>query len=264
MMTKYLKNKGYKNIISTNMYVIAEGSLPICLCAHMDTVFDKPPTVFFYDQEKSTLWSPHGLGADDRAGIYAIIELLERGYRPSIILTDMEEKGGIGAEALVKRFPDCPFEDCRAIIQLDRQGKDDAVYYDCDNKSFEKKITSYGFKTQWGTFTDISIIAPKWKVAAVNLSVGYYDEHRTIETLNTKQLDNTIRKVERMLKDSEKWLSYAYIPFIYPENYFVKFKDYCAICNKEITNNDIFHSYKTDNPFADIRICEECYDAYCK
>ena len=261
-MIKYLKNKGYTNIISNNMYVIAEGNLPICLCAHMDTVFEKPPTTFYYDQEQTILWSPDGLGADDRAGNYAIIELLERGYRPSIILTDLEEKGGIGAETLVNKFPDCPFEECKAIIQLDRQGKNDAVYYDCDNSDFEKKITSYGFNTQWGTFTDISIIAPQWKIAAVNLSVAYYNEHQKIETLNMRELESTIKKVERILKDCNNWPSYAYIPFIYPNDYFLNFKDYCAICNKQIPAEMGHYSYKIENPFSNLKICENCYNTY--
>ena len=247
------------------MYMIAEGELPICLCAHMDTIFDKLPDTIYYDQEKNVMWSPQGLGADDRAGNYAIIELLERGYRPSIILTDMEEKGGLGAEALISRFPECPFVDCRAIIQLDRQGKDDAVYYDCDNKTFEKKITLYGFKTQWGTFTDISIIAPAWKIAAVNLSVGYYNEHRLIETLNLKQLESTIKKVERILKDCGKWPSYAYIPFVYPENYFT---EYCIVCNKVIPKDEgyyYYHSQGTGRPIAsdNFKLCKECYEKYC-
>ena len=259
-MVKYLKNKGYKNIVSNNMFVIAEGNLPICLCAHMDTVFTKSPTTFYYDNSAQVLWSPQGLGADDRAGNFAIIQLLERGYRPHIILTDLEEKGGVGAETLIKFYPDCPFEDCRAIIQLDRQGKNDAVYYDCDNKDFEKLITSYGFKTQWGTFTDISIIAPQWKIAAVNLSVGYYDEHRPIETLNMKQLFDTIAKVGYILNDCKEWMSYAYIPFDYSQ--FMFNDTHCAFCNIEIPSGEGHLCYTSYNPHSDLKICNQCYDKY--
>ena len=244
------------------MYIIAEGDLPVCLCAHIDTVFSHLPETFYYDQEKSVLWSPQGLGADDRAGNYAIIELLEKGHKPSIILTDEEEKGGLGAEALIKKFPECPFEDCRAIIQLDRQGKKDAVYYDCDNKDFEKLIISYGFTTAWGTFTDISIIAPQWKIAAVNLSVGYYNEHSVIETLNTRHLDSTISKLDRMLKDCENWLSYAYVPYKYTMDDFMAFNNYCAICSKEIPANEGHYCYNTSNSCANLKICESCYNSY--
>ena len=173
MLVRYLKSKGYKKIISTNMYIIAEGELPVCLIAHIDTVFSKPPVTFYFDKEQNVLWSPDGLGTDDRAGIYAIINLIEAGYRPSLIFTDMEEKGGIGASSLIQKYPDCIFPDCRALIQLDRQGEKDCVFYDCDNDDFVSLIESYGFSEEWGTFTDISIIAPAWKIAAVNLSIGY-------------------------------------------------------------------------------------------
>ena len=241
------------------MFIIAEGDLPICLCAHIDTVFASPPTTFYYDNQKNVLWSPEGLGADDRAGIYAIIELIEEGFRPSIILTDLEERGGIGADTLTKFYPECPFDDCRALIQLDRKGKDEAVYYDCDNKDFEKLITSYGFKTDWGTFTDISIIAPAWKIAAVNLSVGYLNEHQKIETLNLRQLDNTIKKVGRMLRECGKWLSYAYIPFDYSK---MTFNDTCIVCNKKIPANTGHICYSDKNFVSNLVLCDECYNLY--
>lgn len=266
-MMKYLKNKGYKNIISNNMYIIAEGDLPICLCAHMDTVFARQPFNFYYDSEQSVLWSPQGLGADDRAGSYAIIELLEKGYRPSIILTDLEERGGIGADMLVKKYPECPFSDCRALIQLDRRGSKDAVYYECDNQDFEGLISSYGFKTNWGTFTDISIFGPQWEIAAVNLSVGYYNEHEEIEILNMRQLHETISKVEKMLKDCKDWPSYSYIPMVYNFKNMNNFGSYdfgynvCAFCNNPIEGEG-HRCYATPDPISDFRMCDQCYDLY--
>ena len=247
------------------MFVIAEGDLPICLCAHLDTVFAKPPATFYYDPKETVLWSPEGLGADDRAGNYAIIELLERGFRPSIILTDLEEKGGIGADALIKRFPDCPFVDCRAFIQLDRQGEKDAVYYDCDNKEFEKKITSYGFKTDWGTFTDISIFGPQWKIAAVNLSVGYYNEHTYIETLNMSQLHQTIDKVEKILRDCDNWLTYAYIPYKYPVIPGMKewwAQEKCVCCGKPLKQNEGHLCGATSKAEDDFLCCDKCYSEF--
>lgn len=265
-MHRYLKSKGYKDIINNNLYLIAEGDLPVCLCAHLDTVFQFPPTTFYFDKDKTVLWSPDGLGADDRAGCFAIIELIERGYRPSIILTDMEEKGGIGASALIDRFPECPFLNCKALIQLDRQGERDAVYYDCDNEAFEELITSYGFISDWGTFTDISIIAPQWGIAAVNLSVGYFDEHMKIETLNMNYLYATIARVEKMLKNCENWDSYGYIPHIYTSQDagFGIFNPLlnCAICGKELPPDGGHYCHATDNPTKDLKMCDACYKLY--
>ena len=262
-MMKYLKSKGYKNIVNNNMFIIAEGDLPICLCAHIDTVFTKLPHTFYYDQEKTVLWSPQGLGADDRAGNYAIIELLEKGYKPSIILTDLEERGGIGAETLIKKYPEYPFEECKALIQLDRQGSNDAVYYECDNQDFEKLITSYNFITDWGTFTDISIIAPKWGIAAVNISVGYYDEHTIAETLNMRELHNTISKLEDILKDCIDWPSYAYVPHVYSPEEIFAFNNNCVVCNKIIKPEEGYYYDSTGlNDYSGFKICEECYNKY--
>ena len=75
-MQQYLKSK-YDNIITTKDYIIAIGDIPIALVAHMDTVFKVPVSDLYYDRLKGVLWSPDGLGADDRAGIFAILKILQ-------------------------------------------------------------------------------------------------------------------------------------------------------------------------------------------
>jgi putative aminopeptidase FrvX len=80
------------------------------------------------------IWSPDALGADDRAGVFAIIKILQSGLRPHIIFTTDEETGGYGAKALTSNA--CPFQDVRYFIELDRQGALDCVFYNCDNKHF--------------------------------------------------------------------------------------------------------------------------------
>ena len=107
-MTQLIKSK-YDNVIATKDYIIAIGDIPIALVAHMDTVFKFPVSDLYYDQKKGVLWSPEGLGADDRAGIFAIIKILQDGLRPSIILTTGEEEGGVGACAICEKYPECDF-----------------------------------------------------------------------------------------------------------------------------------------------------------
>ena len=107
-MKNYLQKKGYK-LKATKDYIIAEGTIPICLCAHLDTVGIELPSEIYYDSVNRIMWSPQLLGADDRAGVYAIIKILEKGYRPHIIFTTDEEKGGLGAQKLIEDFPECPF-----------------------------------------------------------------------------------------------------------------------------------------------------------
>lgn len=208
-----LEDCGYEkeDIIVHQDFLYVKGAIPIALVAHLDTVAFAPPDsdAIFHDILRDVYWSPDLLGADDRAGVFAILSILQRGYRPSIIFTKGEEKGGVGAFSLVTQLPEMP--DIKFLIELDRRGSDDAVYYDCDNKKFEKMINSYGFVTAQGSFSDISIIAPIWKVAAVNLSVGYFNEHSLGEFLVMRYLQDTIDRVCDILADNDKLSKYKYI-----------------------------------------------------
>ena len=220
VMYKFLKSK-YKTIHCTKDYILAVGDIPVALVAHMDTVFTSPPENIFYDRVKNVMWSPDGLGADDRAGVYSIVQILKQGLKPTIIFTTDEERGAIGASKLVADFKEAPTE-LKYIIELDRRGSVDCVFYDCDNPEFEEYVESFGFVTAWGSFTDISVICPIWGVAGVNLSTGYEDEHSYQELLYIGRMLSTIKKVVKMLQDvSTEMEPFEYIPMEY-NRYFSK------------------------------------------
>ena len=200
-MKHYLNTK-YDNVIATKDFLVAVGDIPVGLVAHLDTVFKSPPQHIFYDRVKNVMWSPDGLGADDRAGVYAIVQLLKSGLRPTVIFTTDEELGCLGADKLALQITEAPTE-LKYIIQLDRRGSDDCVFYSCNNPEFDAYVESFGFVTNFGSFSDISAICPAWKIAGVNLSIGYYDEHSVSETLYIGQMFNTIKKVKRMLEAAE-------------------------------------------------------------
>jgi len=256
-------SKFYNNIIRTKDYIIAEGDIPIALCAHMDTVALYQLTKIFYDAEEQVMWSPDLLGADDRAGVFAILLLIAHGYKPTVIFTDEEEVGGIGAKALVTRYPKFPFGKIKCIIELDRTGSKDAVFYLCDNRKFESYINSYGFKTNVGSFSDISVIAPKWDCAAVNLSVGYYNEHSEAEYLNFNELFGTIEKVKKILDDASGMPYFNYVPLKFDSiNMFTrpqipKGECTCGICMQKIGSKEKrFDAYG-------LIVCRKCYEEYC-
>ena len=251
-------NKYYNNIACRKgSYLFAEGSSPVCLIAHVDTVFttDKKHSSdkeFFYDNNKQVLWSPDGLGADDRAGIYAILQLIgERGLRPHIIITDREELGGLGAQQLIKDFPACPFKEVKYLIELDRSGKNDCVFYGCGNNQFISFVEQYGFREEFGSFTDISVIAPAWGIAAVNLSVGYMNEHSFIERLYIKNLESTIAKTSTMILTSLEAPFFKYVPIT---------GGFCCVCGSPITyGSGVSVSFlEGGQPVKDV-ICDECY-----
>lgn len=199
-LPKVLESYYHKDQIHTGAdFIYVEGDLPVALVAHLDTVHSSPPVWLFHDSTKEILWTPEGLGADDRAGVYGILMLVMEGHRPSIIFTTGEEQGGKGAINFLSQYPN-PLVETNFLIELDRQGFNDAVYYDCDNPEFERYINSYGFYTAIGIFSDISFIAPKWGIAAVNLSIGYFNEHTTQEYLCYSYTQETIEKVNHILE----------------------------------------------------------------
>ena len=213
VLSSFLK-RHYKKIIETKDYIFAEGDIPIALVAHMDTVFEKDITSngreLYYDEKHNVMFSPHGAGFDDKAGVFAILQIIKGGQKPHVIFTTDEEYGALGAMELSKL--DCPFTNLKYIIQLDRRGSDDCVFYDCDNEEFVEYIESFGFTWNYGSFTDISELCPPWQIAGVNLSVGYRDEHSATEVLFVGQLLATISKVKKMLNAAAEAPVFKYIP----------------------------------------------------
>lgn len=234
----YLKGK-YKKVIIEKEYIVAIGDIPIALVAHMDTVFYNQPGDVYYDQRKGVMWSPDGLGADDRAGIFAILQIVQSGLRPSVILTTDEEKGGIGAQKLAKK--ECPIPFLKYMIELDRKGTCDCVFYDCANTKFIQYVEKFGFIEQIGSFSDISFLMSAWKICGVNLSVGYKDEHTIAETLNVNAMFRTIEIVKKMLQEKE-------IPLF----------EYTELDNKLNEYYKVTTPYNYENDYDSMASCEHC------
>ena len=127
--------------------MFAKGSFPVLLVAHLDTVHENLPTEII--EENGTLSSPQGIGGDDRCGVYMIFEVIKK-FDCSVLFCEDEELGSIGAKKFVKSNASNNL-DFNYIIEFDRKGSIDAVFYKCKNKEFEDFITSDYFKTNIGT-----------------------------------------------------------------------------------------------------------------
>lgn len=246
-MSNFLRLK-YKEVVETEDYIFAIGKIPVALVAHLDTVYEEPVKNLFYDEQKRIYWSPEGLGADDRAGLAAIISIIQDGYEPCIILTCDEEAGGLGAKAL--GMNSCPFPQIKYLIQLDRRGKNDCVFYDVGTLEFSKYISSFGFIEQKGTYSDISFLCPQWEKCGVNLSVGYYYEHSYREFLKLSELENTIEKVKLMLEEAESSQSFTLEPYYNAS--IVR----CPICHQWCFSFDLIPYIKEDNSVD--KACGDC------
>ena len=193
-------------VCSKNNYILIKGTAPILLVAHMDTVHREPVREICKSRKGTVLMSPQGIGGDDRCGVYALLTIYEQSsIKPWLLFTCDEETGGIGARVFADdhakgKMPD-ELSELKLIIEIDRKGKNDAVYYDCENPDFEKYIASKGFKTKFGSFSDISVVAPAIGIAAVNLSSGYYNAHTLHEYIDTMELNATIQKVAEIVSE---------------------------------------------------------------
>lgn len=188
--------------ISRKGFLYAPGEIPVLLVAHLDTVHPEPPEIICYSKDGRYMMSPQGIGGDDRAGVYMILQIL-RQVNCHVLFCEDEECGGRGASAFTKSgiLPDVNY-----IVELDRKGENDAVYYGCDNRAFREYVAEFGFREAFGSFSDISILAPYLKTAAVNLSTGYYNAHRNHELIDTQVMaTNTERVIEMVMTPTEHY-----------------------------------------------------------
>ena len=208
VMATWLRRKYDNDVIVKKEYIVAKGNIPVALVAHMDTIYASSPKIFKYFENEGFI---HGLGFDDRAGIFAIIKIIQSGLRPSVILTTGEEEGGIGATLLTLDYQESPIRDLNFLIELDRRGTNDCVFYHCNNEKFIKFIEEYGFERNTGSYSDISFIMSQWKVCGVNISVGYYNEHTPSEILLPDILLDNIDIIKEILFDSCKIKKFKYM-----------------------------------------------------
>jgi len=193
-----LKRRGYSVKHASGFVYGAGGNM--MLIAHMDTVLR--PSKIYYDPKEQVYWGPDGLGADDRAGVWGILWLLDHGMRPSVLFTDGEESGGWGAKIAVRKIAPAHVN---VLIEIDRRGCMEAVYYGCGSQQIRNWIEAAGFDENFGTFSDVSVLGEDWDIAAVNLSAGYYNEHTCTEYLVMKDLMKTLRAILRLDAPAERW-----------------------------------------------------------
>lgn len=211
-LTKYLKTQ-YNNVKSSDGFIYAKGTFPVMLVAHMDTVHKELVKEIVYTKAGDVVSSPQGIGGDDRCGIMMILEIIKT-YNCTVLFTEDEEIGCVGATKFVKKLENGNIDipPINYIIELDRKGSQDAVFYECDNPEFEDFILQGNdWKLDYGTYTDIVEIAPSVGAAAVNFSCGYYNAHTTNEYVVLNEMEANIEKVKRLLERTTENDYFEYI-----------------------------------------------------
>ena len=157
------------------------------LSAHMDQVSNKPISQL---TTKAGIIAGNGnLGADDKNGIWTVLNILETYPDTSFLFSVEEERGG-------KPFPD-EIESSPYALVFDRKGKGDIIgemngY--CSRK-FEKLVSQHAkqfkYKPNMGTYSDANQLSDM-RIPCVNLSVGYYNAHTSMEYTVLSELQNAL------------------------------------------------------------------------
>lgn len=232
-----------EDIYARDGFLFATGDIPVMLTAHMDTVHDEPIKDYYEwtetqkkkdkkEYDVHVLSSPQGIGGDDRCGIWAILQILSLGYKPYILFNEDEEIGCVGAKKFCKNndlVEKCIDKGIKFIVEMDRKNQHDLVFYSCDNREFIywcEEVT--GWLENFGSCSDISYLAPEIGCAAVNLSCGYYDEHRTWHTVIIEEMFNTMATCIKLIEASEKVEIFEYVEkkSYYNSKYYSKYSYY--------------------------------------
>lgn len=187
---------------SVSAFVVYVGDAKVLWSCHIDTVHrqtDDVKQLILHDEGTSMIYKQDGspLGADDGAGMWLLLEMIDAGVGGTYIFHRGEERGGIGSRAIAKNHADflglythaIAFDrrDTCSIITKQSRGR-------CCSDDFAKHFAAmlsddyYGLKPDpTGTFTDtanyISHIGE-----CTNVSIGYYNEHGGSEILDVSYL----------------------------------------------------------------------------
>lgn len=168
--------------------------------AHLDTVHSTTgDRKVRFDAKKGIITSGDGtpLGADDGAGVWLLLEMIDAGVPGFYLFTAGEERGGIGAKFMAANYPEM-LGTFRRAVAFDRKGTYSVISHQgwgrCCSDAFAEDLASqlnfllpddYAFMCpdDTGVYTDTAEytdLIPE----CTNLSCGYAAEHTQMESLD--------------------------------------------------------------------------------
>ena len=204
VLMQELKQMGMEPKYAHDDWIYVDNEHPIMLVAHIDTISRNRNLKIRVKKDRIKARNSV-LGADDRAGIYAILEILRMCQEqnvpmPSVLFTNYEEIGCVGANAFCSA--DVMNKNMNLFIELDRQGYNEFVYYSWMlPKPIQTYVEGYRYVEAMGSMSDVDLLTEKYMVPHLNLSVGYYNQHTVREYLIPSQLQFTIDNVMEMVKN---------------------------------------------------------------
>jgi hypothetical protein len=207
LIEKYLG----KGVSDYDNYLYYPSKSPLLLQAHIDTLANYKRKYELH--VRHNIITCNGvLGADDRAGVFAIYDIYTKckGDKkkdtskldmPSLLFTNYEETGGKGMDVFLKTKSPKDFEHINLAISIDRRGCNDYVNYVSIDKKVDDYIEDFGFIHSHGSYSDIKEFSEFTEIPSVNVSAGYYFQHTNMERLHYDELSMTINKIVRIIKN---------------------------------------------------------------
>ena len=182
-----------------------------CVAAHIDTVqrwskvqiVQQDGIIFSVDDQGRRV----GPGADDKAGAFLCLELLERVENISVAFFAAEEVGCIGARNARADF----FERVGWVMEFDCPARG-LFSYTCggvrlfkNDGEFIKRalpvLQRHG-ATRWQhhPYSDVKALRQRFDIEAMNLSVGYHAWHRDDEYVNLAETAAAVNLGEELIR----------------------------------------------------------------
>ena len=235
-----------------------------CFLSHMDTVHTykngfnvvfSPKLIKAHDNNGKSV----GVGGDDKCGIVACLELLNRLKAVKVVFFTGEESGGTGSSAIDLSF----FNDCAFIGSIDRwNGSDfiDNYYLEPSVSDYFKKqttdILSYNnYKSNSGLFTDAFNLYDRGvNIPCFNMSCGYYQHHSADEFVYIPEMVHAIDTAEEIALAVTNRVE---LPKQQPKKYTYRSK-YSAYGKWDDYDWKSYKTYKKEDKKACDGMCVDC------
>lgn len=194
-------------------YFIKIGESDTMFCSHLDTAaFKKEKVVHVRHKNKQNhvIMATDGttlLGADDKAGVVIMLNMIEKKIPGLYYFFMGEESGLVGSKAALSLYED-EFKNYKKCISFDRRGYGSIISCQlggrCCSIAFVNSLVDEFAKTGMvfkedttGVYTDSAVfsdIIPE----CTNLSVGYFNEHTEAEFQNMTYLEMLVDATEKI------------------------------------------------------------------
>ena len=181
-----------------------------CVAAHLDTVQPLRPVEIV--QQGGVLigldkqGQRAGLGADDKAGVFVCLELLERFDDLAVLLFAAEEIGCVGA----RHASDAWFQDAGYVIEFDCPGRGLVSYTSSGERLFANggefiqtaaPVLQAHELTRWQRhpYSDVMALRQRFALSCLNLSCGYHNWHQANEYVAVAEVAAAVKAGEALI-----------------------------------------------------------------